>query len=46
MPLKPGTSPKTVSSNIKEMRAAGHPPAQAVAAAMREKRASAGKGKK
>jgi hypothetical protein len=34
MPLKKGTSNATVSTNIKEMMAAGHPQAQAVAAAL------------
>jgi hypothetical protein len=34
MPLKSGTSEATVSANIKEMKAAGHPQDQAVAAAM------------
>lgn len=36
MPLKKGSSKKVISSNIREMRAAGHPQAQSVAAAMRE----------
>lgn len=35
MPLKRGTSQATVSSNIREMRAAGYPERQAVAASMR-----------
>ena len=34
MPLKKGSSQAVVSSNIKEMMAAGHPRKQAVAAAM------------
>jgi hypothetical protein len=41
MPLKKGSSKKTVSRNIKEMKKAGYPMKQAVAAAMR----SAGKSK-
>ena len=45
MPLKKGSSRKTVSENIKEMIAAGHPQKQAVAAALRQAR-SGKKGKK
>jgi hypothetical protein len=41
MPLKKGASAKVVSRNIREMRQAGHPQDQAVAAAMRMKRESA-----
>lgn len=40
MPLKSGTSKETVSENIREMRHAGHPENQSVAAAMRKKRES------
>jgi hypothetical protein len=36
VPLHKGSSQKTIGKNIKEMRAAGHPQAQSVAAAMRE----------
>jgi len=46
MPLKKGTSQKTVSSNIREMVHAGHPQKQAVAAAMNQKRKSSKSGKK
>ena len=41
MPLAKGSSKATISKNIKEMRHAGHPQDQSVAAAMR----SAGKSK-
>lgn len=34
MPLKKGSSPKIVSSNIKEMKASGYPQKVAVAAAL------------
>jgi len=45
MPLKKGTSRKTVSRNIREMIKSGHPRKQAIAAALSEKRRSR-KGKK
>ena len=38
MPLKPGKSKETISANISEMVKAGHPQAQAIAAAYSEAR--------
>ena len=43
MPLKKGASRETISKNIKEMVAAGHPQKQAVAAALDTARRSGAK---
>lgn len=43
MPLKKGSSKKTISHNIEEMIAAGHPQKQAVAAALNQARKSGAK---
>ncbi len=43
MPLSRGKSQRAISGNIAEMRAAGHPEAQAVAAAMHQADKSRGK---
>jgi hypothetical protein len=40
MPLKPGGSKETVSSNIREMRRSGYPQRQAVAASLNKARKS------
>ena len=45
MPLKRGSSSKTISSNVKEMVKAGHPRKQAIAAAERMAGKSKAKGK-
>jgi len=46
MPLKHGTSQKTISSNIREMIKAGHSQRVAVAAALHSAHPKGGKGKK
>jgi hypothetical protein len=43
MPLKKGTSKATVSANIREMKAAGYPQKQAVAASLDTARRSGAK---
>jgi hypothetical protein len=43
MPLKKGTSKKTIGKNIGEMEAAGHPKKQAIAASLNEARKSGAK---
>lgn len=40
MPLQKGTSQATISANIKEMKASGHPIKQSIAAALRTADAS------
>jgi hypothetical protein len=40
MPLKKGNTPKAVSYNIRELKAAGHPVRQAVAIALKTARES------
>jgi hypothetical protein len=46
MPLKKGTSRKTIGNNISEMEASGHPRKQAIAASLNEARKSGAKIKK
>lgn len=46
MPLKSGRSRKVVSQNIREMIHAGHPPKQAIAAALLKAGLSKNKSKK
>jgi hypothetical protein len=46
MPLKKGSSKKVVAENIREMRKAGHPQDQAVAAALGQARRSKGQKRK
>lgn len=43
MPLKKGTSKKTIGSNIKEMEKAGYPKKQAIAASLSEAKKSGAK---
>lgn len=44
MPLKEGSSNKTISKNIEELKKAGHPIKQAIAIALEEARKSKRKG--
>lgn len=46
MPLKPGSSRKTISENVAEMIRAGHPRKEAVAAALQKAGKSKPKGEK
>lgn len=46
MPLKRGSSPKTISHNIKKLREEGYPEKQAIAIAISKSKSKAGKGKK
>ena len=46
MPLKSGTSKKTISKNISEMEKSGYPKSQAIAASLNEARKSGAKIKK
>ena len=46
MPLKKGSSRSTISSNIREMVAAGHPRRQAVAAALNTARKGKRRGRR
>lgn len=46
MPLKKGTSAKTVSSNIRELVHSGRPQKQAIAIALSEKRRTSKKRKR
>ena len=46
MPLKKGTSRKTIGKNIAEMEKSGHPKAQSIAAALNTARKSGAKIKK
>lgn len=43
MPLKLGTSKKTIGKNIAEMERSGHKPSQAIAASLNEARKSGAK---